>query len=263
MLWCEEIQFTVDTIEDNVLSLNQLQQMLNTRIHLLPSYEIKQANEKIKQIENNIEKTRTDKQKTKKFTFSSMRRRKTEVTSSASTTAANIPDVNMQSEQQLAVPLKAKTFDNVKELLKITADSPQQIEADDDIVISNCSQTQIDIQRLVGAVYMKNLNHCTVTLGPVKSSVFVQHCNNCTFSFAARQIRIHSSEDCVFHIYAKSSPIIEHTTRVKFANYNNQYNGLDEHMAIAGFDLQSDMWMDVKDFGWLKPTPSPNWSLLQ
>jgi flagellar biosynthesis/type III secretory pathway chaperone len=246
------VNYSVDTIDENVNILNQLQQSLNTHIHLLKSYDVKQAQEKLKQLETNIEQSRNEKLKGKKFSFSS-RTKKNTITTSTTTTSTPPP-----SDQSSIVNIKAaKTFSGVKDL-NIT-----NIDNDEDLLITDCNDTSITMHCIAGAVYFKNLHNCTVTLGPVKSSVFVQNCDKCVFTFGARQIRIHTSQDCTFFIYTKSNPIIEHCSKIQFGVYNAQYNGVKEQFDSVNFDLENNtLWKEVKDFNWMKSTPSPNWSIV-
>ena len=77
------------------------------------------------------------------------------------------------------------------------------------------------------------------------------------------QTRIHHSQSSDFYVYAKTTPIIEFCTNVRFAPYGFSYGNRETDFKLATFDLQQgNQWDQVKDFNWLKSTPSPNWTVL-
>jgi hypothetical protein len=72
----------------------------------------------------------------------------------------------------------------------------------------------------------------------------------------------------------RSRPIIEDTTRARFAPYAFAFPGGAALLSAAGLSDAdhgdaadasapcSDAWRQVDDFAWLRATPSPNWSVL-
>ncbi len=266
----------MDHVEQNVALKDSMQQLLNAHVHLLTPYDVRQVDEKMKAFENQIVESRNAKLKKTKFSFSSRRTTPQAQTTSTNTntsnhsnTASSVSVVGGAGVNSgLAVPDRAKAFSNVKnDKLTITPGSSNdqtQILPDDDIVISECENATIHFLCIIGAAYLKDLRNCTVYLGPVKSSIFIQNCRDCVFALASKQIRIHTSENCDFYVYARSNPIIEHCRNVRFGAYHLEYDGVREQFTMANFDYTvNSMWNDVKDFNWLGATKSPNWSIIE
>jgi hypothetical protein len=61
------------------------------------------------------------------------------------------------------------------------------------------------------AVHVRGLRNCKLLTGPVSGSIFVDHCQSCTFVLACQQLRIHTTTDSSFYIHVTSKAIIEGT----------------------------------------------------
>jgi len=138
----------------------------------------------------------------------------------------------------------------------------------------------------------------------VTGSALLYDCSGCSFSLAAQQVRtkgsicppitncslffffpfwklrIHDASDCDFYLLARSTPILENSTRVRFAPYNFVYPQLEEQLKVVSpccifllpslnpwaqeyLDTPTNFWDCVQDFSWPRPSqPSPNWSVL-
>ncbi|ODM16988.1 hypothetical protein SI65_07387 [Aspergillus cristatus] len=81
----------------------------------------------------------------------------------------------------------------------------------------------------------------------VKHSVIVVSC---------RQFRMHDCRDVDVYLSSTSNPIIEGCSNVRFGRTPRAY-ALDHDRPD-----NEDRWSQVEDFEWIKPEPSPNWSLL-
>ncbi|KAJ5549160.1 hypothetical protein N7513_006394 [Penicillium frequentans] len=93
---------------------------------------------------------------------------------------------------------------------------------------------------------------CNQTNGPahitgVENSIIVVTC---------RQFRMHHCKDVDVYLSCSSNPIIEDCSNIRFGRIPKAH-ALDHDRP----DHQ-DRWSQVEDFKWIKPEPSPNWSLL-
>lgn len=61
---------------------------------------------------------------------------------------------------------------------------------------------------------------------------------------------------------AKSAPIIEHCSEVRFGKYKCVYKGLKQHQIESHLFEIKNLWNDVQDFRWLREDQSPNWSVI-
>jgi len=138
------------------------------------------------------------------------------------------------------------------------------------------------------ALRLRRLRGCTVVAAAVAGSAFVDSALRCTMHLAARQVRIHDVEDTDFYLVRRGSaaqrrppgtesaaarqrvrshPIIEGTTRVRFAPYAFSHAAVCAAQAAAGLGPADeaawrDAWAQVDDFAWLRVSQSPNWALL-
>lgn len=77
------------------------------------------------------------------------------------------------------------------------------------------------------------------------------------------QVRIHLTTDTDFYLRVRSRPIIEHTSRVRFAPYPMEALGLEPAAAAARLSPQEGgLWEQVEDFAWIKAQQSPHWAAL-
>ncbi|KAL4948282.1 tubulin binding cofactor C-domain-containing protein [Aspergillus filifer] len=82
----------------------------------------------------------------------------------------------------------------------------------------------------------------------VRNSIIVVNC---------RQFRMHNCSNVDVYLSSSSNPIIEDCTDVRFGRIPKAYQALDHDRPDS-----EDRWNCVEDFKWIKPEPSPNWSLL-
>ena len=59
-----------------------------------------------------------------------------------------------------------------------------------------------------GTLHITNMDNVTVLCGPVRTSIFVENCNNCDFVVACQQLRIHTTRKSNFYLHVTSKVII-------------------------------------------------------
>lgn len=74
---------------------------------------------------------------------------------------------------------------------------------------------------------------------------------SCTVRLEAAQVRVHSSTDSDMYLDVQSQPVIEDCCKLRFGPLNGKASAADKEGAA--------LWSQVKDFGWMRPEPSPNW----
>jgi len=133
-----------------------------------------------------------------------------------------------------------------------------------DVLLSDLTRCTVKIYGTPNTLHMVNLVQCTVLIGPVTTSVFVDNCRDCEFAFACQQLRLHSSKNCKIYLHVTSRAIIEDCTKIFVAPYNWTYEDQINHFKLAGLDLKINNWESIDDFNWLsKDKCSPNWSVLE
>lgn len=133
-----------------------------------------------------------------------------------------------------------------------------------DIRLLNLTNCTVIILDPLKALRVDGLTNCQVYTGPIAGSALLHRCESCIFMFAARQLRIHTSNLCDYYLQVMSHPIIEHCQRVRFAPYGLKYANSDQLLEKAGLltPPRPDMWKNVDDFGWHRVQKSPNWDIV-
>lgn len=130
-----------------------------------------------------------------------------------------------------------------------------------DFVLARLRDCTVFIADTCGAVRADRLENCRVYIGPTRS-LLVEKLETTTLAVAAQQLRIHSATECDFCVRMRSGPIIEHSSKVRFAPYNFSYPALGAHLLAFGLGSENGMWCKVEDFNWLRARQSPNWSIM-
>ncbi|KAL5208609.1 hypothetical protein ABZP36_033044 [Zizania latifolia] len=135
-------------------------------------------------------------------------------------------------------------------------------EKDGDFTLADLVSCEIHLKGKCRALYVHKLRDCRVFVGAVFGSVLIENVQRCTFVMAAHQIRIHQATATDFYLRARSRPIIEDCSGVRFAPHALKYRGIEDDLRDAGLEEETGNWANVDDFKWLRAVQSPNWCLL-
>lgn len=118
----------------------------------------------------------------------------------------------------------------------------------------------------LGALTLCNLKGCIVLVASVvRSSMVVRDVENCEFHARSKQVRIHTARNCSFYVNCVTPPIIEHSSGLRFGPYSLRLTShtvvRDEAESMFNSDT-AENFTKVKDFNWLKPKQSPNWTAI-
>lgn len=110
-------------------------------------------------------------------------------------------------------------------------------------------------------------------MGSISGATFVNEAVDCSVHVQSHQIRIHNSQRVHFYLTARSSPIIEHCTEIKFCPYIDaatgepalSFDGWQDQAEQAGLKLDgaANLYHKVLDFDWHRQDHSPNWEALE
>jgi len=128
-----------------------------------------------------------------------------------------------------------------------------------DIVIEDCQNTTIAICDHTAQVQIDSLDDCRVLIGACTDSAFVRGCVNCEMTIGARQLRTRDCRDCTFYLYCATEPVIETSTRLRFAPYNAAYPQLGSHFTSANLAPAGNLWYAVYDFNGAEPDAAEHW----
>jgi hypothetical protein len=132
------------------------------------------------------------------------------------------------------------------------------------MLLTDMTRCTIKIFGSPNTLQVINLVECNVLIGPVTTSVFIDKCHDCKFSFACQQLRLHTSTNCTIYLQITTRAIIEDSTNIYVAPYNWTYKDQMYHFKISGLNPKINNWNIIDDFNWLSiEKNSPNWSVLE
>lgn len=236
--------------------IQSMQKYLTESTLFLPAYEVRQAQDIICNLQQQVQSKRDILVPKKKFTFKS-KKKQTDVPDSVSASKKDTVDNILR--QDVEIELADCKFVDCKEAVLTKGEEIYQ----KDVCLARLTDCEIRLFGAPSTVHMKNLNNCKVFCGPVSSSIFISDCKNCIFVIACQQLRTHSTEHSKFYLHVTSRAIIEDCSQVFFAPYNLKYDIVDKHFTDACLDETKNNWDDVDDFNWLaSDVHSPNWSVM-
>lgn len=221
----------------------------------LPSYELRKVQASVSQLQKKIVNVDDAAKPRGKFKFT----RKVQDVPKPNSVAQSVENPLDTPDG----PAKAKAKATISELkgMSIVLDSDQVNSKD--LWLDELDNCTVYIVGIPSTIHMTKLRDCKIIGGPVLTSIFLEHCQNCSFVLGCQQVRIHKSHDCQFYLHVRSRAIIEDCSGCRFAPYNREYDRKSEEFAAANLDLEVNNWDQIDDFNWLSTEePSPNWSIL-
>ncbi|EPS26925.1 hypothetical protein PDE_01865 [Penicillium oxalicum 114-2] len=103
---------------------------------------------------------------------------------------------------------------------------------------------------------VKNIEESLLICGQVNGPAHITGMTRSIIVVSCRQFRMHNCSNVDVYLSCSSNPIIEDCSNIRFARIPKAY-ALD-HDRLD----HDDRWSQIEDFKWIKPEPSPNWSLL-
>ncbi|XP_044140800.1 tubulin-specific chaperone C [Bufo gargarizans] len=233
--------------------LQRLQKLLNDSMMFLASYDIRQAQEHLTRLQAALETRRQQLQPNKKFAFKSRKKE------APAATAQPAPPVTRPKETPAEPADQCGLRGLSGQVLFMEAEEIGQ----KDVQLSQLRQCTITLRGSPATLHMRDLSGCKVLCGPVATSVFVDNCSDCLFTFPCQQLRTHSSTDCRFYLHVTSRAIIEDCSGLHFAPFTWSYPGIQRDYELTGLDQSWNNWDLVDDFNWLAmDVRSPNWKVI-
>ena len=251
----QKVNLVLDNGDVNAASdeLQKLTKLVSECGGSLPSYELRKAQASVSNLQKKIVSVDDSAKPKGRFKFS---RKVPDPTSKPNVAeAASIPLPDSQSKTT------AKATISKLQGVNIVLDSDKV--SSKDVWLDELDNCTVCIAGIPSTIHMTKLTDCKIIGGPVLTSIFLEHCQNCSFVLGCQQVRIHKSHSCQFYLHVRSRAIIEDCSGCRFAPYNREYDGKSEEFAAANLDLDVNNWNQIDDFNWLSAEePSPNWSIL-
>lgn len=103
---------------------------------------------------------------------------------------------------------------------------------------------------------IKGVKESLLICGQVNGPAHVTGVERSVIVVSCHQFRMHNCADVDVYLSCSSNPVIEDCHNIRFGRIPRAY-ALEQNHAD-----HEDRWSQVEDFKWIKPEPSPNWSLL-
>lgn len=232
--------------------------------HLLPPYDVQKYRASLKTLASDIAARREQLAPRKKFSFKRRAQPATSIATEATAPAGGYVAADVPAEVSSSSATGAFNGELIEGLKgSCVKFAPGELNGRD-VSLRDLEDCRVIVLDQVGAVHVHRLRRCEIVIGAVSSSALMHHCHECIFTFAAKQLRLHDSNQVVLHLHTRSSPIIEHCKNIMFAPFDLAWPGLEEllQMASLGSPGEDGPWSDVQDFNWLKRQASPNWCLV-
>ncbi|KAJ6031105.1 Tubulin binding cofactor C [Penicillium herquei] len=103
---------------------------------------------------------------------------------------------------------------------------------------------------------IKNVRQSLLICSRVNGPVHITGVEKSIMVVSCRQFRMHHCKDVDVYLSCSSNPIIEDCSNIRFSRIpkaHSLHHDRPDH---------EDQWSQIEDFKWIKPEPSPNWSLL-
>jgi len=258
--------------------ISELEHNVASAAYFLPPYDLRNASLAVVEIKDRLNTATKTQQPRKKFSFS-----KKPVGVSTGISAEGGAEAELEKNARTTtntttapattatagVPLSGRVISGLRsQEVKLTISDLKESE---DVTLSDLEDCTIHLQSPLGALFVHGLARCTLIAGPVAGALHLENLNACKIYAASRQVRIHSAESCDFYLKVRSGPIIEFSSGLRFAPLGPAEALIAspeaaDHLKEQGLDdidgQLSTEWADVQDFGWLRASASPNWSIL-
>jgi hypothetical protein len=245
--------FDRHVVEENI---KQVKDLYNDVGYALTNYHLRVFKEMIKGLEDaakrKIENSDAGKKKgfafKSKFQFKSVESRPRDTESGFDLTEKQLP---------VADQLTNISETKEKQACKIIIDDK---DIRNQYRLSELVDCDIEIKIPLKTLYLHTLKNCRIICGLIDGAIFGDRLENCEISVVAHQIRIHNTLNTIFKVFVSSSMIIEDSngiqvSELKLSDLNEK--DADEFRGSKFFKMQNN-WNGVKDFNWIKDTPSPN-----
>jgi len=244
-----------DAISQKVVNL---QKFASDSLSFLPGYDMRRAQEILKELRNDISERRDELLPKKKFAFKSRQKLTTKTPASSK---------SPQTEEDAKSSVSLHSHRNVVGLTNRSGETFSVLDSEcngKDINVSNIVDCTIYIKGSPSTMRINKVINTQIYCGPVNRSVFVTECFDSRFELACQQLRIHTTVATKFHIHVTSKAIIEDCEDVGFASYAYDYETIENDFERAGLARDINNWRKVDDFNWLKLNePSPNWYVIK
>ncbi|KAI0037088.1 tubulin binding cofactor C-domain-containing protein [Vararia minispora EC-137] len=251
-----------DSAQDIIQEVAKLRKSLVDGTDLLPSYDKRQCESQMAELEKMVEGLRPSAVMKPKFAFKRRASAKPSAFQHERPSPSPAAELARDPSTFLTLSARSRAFLSQSSLPPSAASQSDLTIADLDHCIldlctcMNCDGgTNINMDTLVlTALHIRNLHDCVVLLPSVQGSVLVHDLTRCVLLF-----RMHTSTDVDVYLAVPSNPVIEHCSNIRFASYPS----LVLSPTAAALLPATSKHECVQDFSHIRSTPSSHWEVLR
>ncbi|PPQ96074.1 hypothetical protein CVT26_004706 [Gymnopilus dilepis] len=257
---------SADAIQTLSLLLAKATKALADATGSLPTYDQKQYEGQLKSFEKAIESLRTSSSAKPKFAFKRKPQTPAPGTSASSSSPALVKDPSPPPHSSTSTPISSNVTLSSHRHKNLTRADLQGHPLQTDLSLSDLDNCVVNLlpskessdrgELTISALHARNLTNCVIILPIIQGSALLHDLTRCIIVLGCHQFRMHSSERIDVLLYISSNPIIEDCRNIRFTKYPNSFL-----RAPAG-DFKGQLPLTVQDFSHIRPTPSPNFSIM-
>ncbi|KAM4834755.1 tubulin-specific chaperone C [Thomomys bottae] len=250
-------------LEEAAERLQGLRSLLNDSVRFLSSYNLRQGQEALTQLQAALAQRRQELQPEKRFAF---RARRSQAAGAARVDAAPeapAPASALVPKEEVEAASETGWACGFSDLACQVLEKRGAELRQRDVLLSGLRDCTVKLLGNPNTLRLAQARGCRVLCGPVSTSVFLENCSDCVLAVACQQLRVHTTVNTRIFLQVTSRAIVEDCSRIQFAPYTWSYPGIEQDFQSSGLDRSRNHWNDVDDFNWLaRGVASPNWSIL-
>ena len=280
--------------------LSRLQELVNSNMHLLPSYDVQTKSNQVQILQNRVNKMKPSfnprpQLKSLKRNEKSLSSNNPIITpipgplieSKENIDRANIVEQLLADESEIKIADKSGETISVSEIMK---NHSIEQSTTPDLHLANLKRCTIYLDTFaIGALRVNQLTNCEIYVACVNGSSFFCGIKDCEVYLSTRQLRVHNSHRSSFYLNIVSRPIIEFCSEIGFGSLVHSFHNSNGKLTVRHIEFtensftklnvaerllesteskegekeaSQNMWREVDDFRWLKKTKSPNWHII-
>ncbi|KZV75652.1 TBCC-domain-containing protein [Peniophora sp. CONT] len=236
----------------------KLRRSLVDNTALLPSYDKRQCELQMGQLETALDALRPAAAAKPKFAF----KRKAGATK---VTPSPTPSTPAPAEVKPNASTTFRTLSNRSSVRLTWADVPPSQSGQHDLTIADFEHCILDLlprdggEERLTALHIRDIRDSILLLPEVAGSVLLHNLERCILVVGCHQYRMHTSKDVRVFLSVSSNPVIEHCSAIGFGAYPASL--VDKTSGDS--TVFTSKHADVQDFSHIRATHSPNWHLLE
>ncbi|GAB1602615.1 TBCC domain-containing protein 1-like, partial [Argonauta hians] len=132
------------------------------------------------------------------------------------------------------------------------------------VKIHRCHGSNLYLLTPLRSVTIQKCRHTRVILGPVETTVHVDHCEFVTVIAPCHRIVITNSQLCTLHLLTPNQPVVLNgNDSIRLAPFHTFYPRLEEHLLRVGLATSYNMWDQPICLGSDHREVAPVWELMK